>query len=117
MDILELELLNKRQASSDNIVMSKTDLLQAITILKKKTYLGMEEENNGILVGKILFGKIHYALTTSKQQHTEHRRGIDLFHRQTNIHKVQSELGQKHIFSLNIIIIGVSNDIIVIISV
>lgn len=36
MGILELELLNKRQASSDNIVMSKTDLLQAITILKKK---------------------------------------------------------------------------------
>ena len=35
MGILELELLNKRQASSDNIVMSKTDLLQAITILKK----------------------------------------------------------------------------------
>lgn len=116
MGILELELLNKRQASSDNIVMSKTDLLQAITILKK-TYLGMEEENNGILVGKILLGKIHYALTTSKQQHTEHRRGIDLFHRQTNIHKVQSELGQKYIFSLNIIIIGVSNDIIIIISV
>ncbi len=44
MGILELELLNKRQASSDNIVMSKTDLLQAITILKKKHTLAWKKK-------------------------------------------------------------------------